>query len=725
MTAARCPAPSLPTMGTQWDWRAQKVQPWHRERLAVVYVRQSSPHQVLHHQESTRLQYGLSMRAQDLGWSAERILVIDDDQATTGATAEGRRGFQQVVSEVSLSHVGIILGFDVARVARSCTDWYRLLELAALAGTLIADLDGIYDPGQYNDRLLLGLKGTMSEAELHIMQQRLRQGLLAKARRGELPVVPPMGYLQRAAGEIVLDPDEQVQAVIRLIFRKFAELGTVNALLRYLVAQHVELGMREHRGLRRGEVVWHRPNRATLQNILHHPIYAGAYVYGRRASDPRRKRAGHPDSGRVVAAPDAWQVLLKDRLPAYISWDQYEANLARLRANQARADTLGVVREGPALLTRLAVCGRCGCRMAVTYKGEGEAGHYAYTCARRRSAYGEELCQHVAGANLDAFVSQQVLAALEPAALELSLEAAAHLERERADLGRLWQQKVERATYEAERAARQYQLVEPEHRLVARQLERDWEEKLAARLQVEEAQRRFQETQPRVLTAAERAAIRQLAADIPTLWQAPTTTMAERKEIVRQVVERVVVAVQGESERVRVTLEWVGGGRTEAELVRPVARLEQLSYYPQLCARVRQLAADGCSAGAIAERLNAEGYRPPKRREHFGPQGVLDLLQSLGVCTKQSRRRPAPILGDHEWGLRELAQAIGMPPVTLYNWLQRGWVRTRREESPPHRWILWADDAEVTRLRQRHQRALGAEAHRRWYEPSSAAPMPS
>jgi hypothetical protein len=288
-----------------------------------------------------------------------------------------------------------------------------------VSGTLIADLDGIYDPVQYNDRLLLGLKGTMSEAELHIKQQRLRQGIVAKARRGELHVVPPMGYLQRASGEIVLDPDEQVQAVIRLIFRKFTELGTVNALLRYLVAQQVELGMREHHGLGRGEVVWHRPNRVTLQNILHHPIYAGAYVYGRRSVDARRKRAGHPDSGRVVVRQEEWEVLLKDRLPAYISWDQYEANLARLQANRVRADTLGVVRDGPALLTRLAICGRCGCRMAVTYKGDEH--HYAYACARRRIEYGEELCQHVAGAGLDAFVSQQVLLALEPAALELSL----------------------------------------------------------------------------------------------------------------------------------------------------------------------------------------------------------------------------------------------------------------------------------------------------------------
>src|SRR5712692_8579860 len=277
----------------------EKVQPWHRDRLAVVYVRQSTAQQVLDHQESTRLQYGLTTRAVELGWAAARVLVIDDDLGKSGTSAEGRAGFQRLVSEVSLDHVGLILGVEMSRLARSCKDWYQLLELCALFHTLIADLDGVYDPAQYNDRLLLGLKGTMSEAELHIMRQRLRQGLLAKARRGELALAPPLGYVRRPAGELALDPDEQVQQVIRLIFRKFAELGTVSALLRYLVAQHIEVGMREREGPGRGEVVWRRPNRVTLQNLLKHPLYAGAYVYGRRRVDPRRQQAGRPSTGRT------------------------------------------------------------------------------------------------------------------------------------------------------------------------------------------------------------------------------------------------------------------------------------------------------------------------------------------------------------------------------------------------------------------------------------------
>ena len=359
--------------------------------------------------------------------------------------------------------------------------------------------------------------------------------------------------------------------------------------------------------------------------------------------------------------------------------------------------------------------------MAVSYVADTQ--HYADECARMRLDYGAERCQHLAGAGLDAWVSQQVLAALTPAALELSLQAAAHVEQERADLTRLREQQVARARYATARAGRQYRLVEPENRLVARQLEREWEERLVAQRQAEEEYERFVQTQPRGLTAEERDAIRQLATDIPALWQAPTTTAAERKALIRQVVERVVVGVQGESEHVQVTIEWVGGARTTGELVRPVARLEQLSYYPQLCARARELAAEGLSSAAIAHRLNAEGYRPPKRRERFGAQGVQDLLQRLGVRTNASRVAPAQEgLGADEWGLRELAQAIAMPHVTLYNWVGRGWVTARRDAQAPRRWILWADAAELERLRQRHRRALGYERHRDWYPGSPLAP---
>jgi len=708
--------------------RSEKIQPWHHDRLAMVYVRQSTMQQVQTHQESTRLQYGLTARAHDLGWAADRVLVIDDDLGKSGSSAVDRAGFQRLVAEVSLDHVGLILGVEMSRLARSNADWHRLLEVCALFGTLLADADGIYDPSQYNDRLLLGLKGTMSEAELHVLRQRMYQGKLNKARRGELAVPVPLGYVRRPSGEVTFDPDEQVQHVVRLLFDRFAALGTLNALLRYLVAHEIQLGIRLREGPAKGELEWRRPNRMTLQNLLKNPIYAGAYAYGRRPVDPRRQVPGRRSTGRTTTAPTEWVALLRDRLPAYISWEEYEQNLARLRANQARAEAVGAARRGPALLAGLVVCARCGCRLFVRYDGSGAALaglRPTYLCQRLRSDYAGPSCQTIAGVALERFVREQVLVALAPAALELSLAAAATVERERTDLQQLWQQRRERATYEADRASRQFCVVEPENRLVARQLEREWEEKLAAQQRLGEEYERFLRVQPRVLTAAEREAIRWLAADLPTLWDAPTTTVADRKEILRQVIERVVVDVDGSSERVQVTLVWAGGGQTVGEVVRPVARLDQLTTYPDLCDRVRTLAAEGWRADVIAERLNAEGFRPPKRRDHFGRQGVLRLMQRLGLDAPRSRSQSRDGLAPDEWWLPALAQEVDMPRVTLYHWVLRGWVRARHHPLPSgqHRLALWADAAEVYRLRARRQHPAGEEARRRWV--TTTAQMPS
>lgn len=692
--------------------RSEMILPAHLERLAVVYVRQSTAQQVLDHRESTRLQYGLASRAEQMGWPPDRVLVIDDDLGKSASGSEERVGFQRLVSEVSLDHVGLILGVEMSRLARSNKDWHQLLELCALFGTLIADLDGVYDPGRYNDRLLLGLKGTMSEAELHILKQRMQQGRLNKARRGELAFAVPTGYVRRPSGEVTFDPDEQVQHVVRLVFRKFEELGTLNAVLRYLVMHDIQLGFRVREGIGKGELQWRRPSRAALQNLLKNPIYAGAYAYGRRQVDPRGRSPGRSTgSGRRVNEPERWHALIKDRLPAYISWEQYERNLSRLKANRARAEEVGAVRRGASLLAGLVVCASCERRMSVRYVGQKHL--HRYICGNMASDYGAEPCQQLAGECLDEFVSGRVLEALKPAALELSLEAVKNLGRERDDLERLFQQRLERAEYEAGRAGRQYHLVDPENRLVARQLEREWEEKLAAQRKLEEEHHRFLQTQPRVLSEDEQEAIRALAEDIPALWEAATTTTAERKEIIRQVVERVRIDIEGNSERVSVTIEWAGGTRTRGELIRPVASLEQLSYYPKLCGRVRALAAEGLPARAIAERLNAEGYRPPKRRETFGRQGIRDLMHRLGLTRRRSRSKSREGLGEEEWWLPELARAIKMPNVTLYHWIRRGWVRARKQE---RRWIVWADEAEVERLRRLHRLPRGYHTRRLWVE---------
>jgi DNA invertase Pin-like site-specific DNA recombinase len=695
----------------EWQWYTEKILLRHWERLAVVYVRQSTMQQVLEHQESTRLQYGLVQRAVAWGWPETRVLVIDEDLGRSGTSVEGRHGFQRLVAEVGMDHVGVILGLEISRLARSSKDWHQLLEICALFGTLIADLDGIYDPSQYNDRLLLGLKGTMSEAELHLLKQRMYQGTLQKARRGALSFALPIGYVHDASGDIVYDPDEQVQHVVRLIFRKFEDLGTLHALLRYLVQHGIQLGVRVREGPAKGTLEWRRPNRMTLQNLLKHPLYAGAYASGRRQVDPRKKQPGRPCTGRVTRARHAYHVLLKDHVPAYITWVQYEQHLARLAANRARADTIGAVRHGPALAAGLLVCGRCHCRMQVRYGGPRQL--HSYTCNRLATNYGGNYCQYLPGEPVDAFISQLVLTALEPAALTLSLEATARLEQERQALDRLWQQRLERAAYESERAARHYRLVEPEHRLVARQLAQEWEAKLTDQRQLQEEYERVVQAQPQSLSAAERTAIVQLAHNIPALWHAPTTTLAERKEMIRQIIRQVMVAGEGTTERLQVTIEWVGGGTTAGVITRPISRIEHLSAYPQLCTRIRALAQAGYNTAQITACLAREGFRSPKQAKPFSRQSVVELMQRLAVHRPRSRRRLP--LRKHEWWLSDLARAVGVSHSTLHRWRQYAWLQARWH---PHskRWVAWADEAELQRLKQRRALPTGYESHHMWLD---------
>jgi DNA invertase Pin-like site-specific DNA recombinase len=695
--------------------RTSKIQSRHLERLAVVYIRQSTLHQVSHNTESQCLQYGLEQRVQQLGWPPERIEMIDEDLATSATTVEGRPGFQRLVAEVGLDHVGILVGIELSRLARSCKDWYQLLEICALFGTLIADLDGIYDPMDYNDRLLLGLKGTMNEAELHVLKQRMHQAKLNKARRGALIEGVPIGYLRRPSGEVGLDPDEQVQGVVRLIFQKFSQYRTLNGVLQFLAAHNIQIGVRLRTGPDKGDLVWRRPNRHTLSNLLHHPIYAGAYTFGRRQVDPRRKQAGRPATGRVVLPPEKWSVLIQDFFPSYISWEQYLANQEQLEANHNQAAQRGAVRQGPSILAGLIVCGRCQGRMAVRYSGSEK--RLSYICDGQYTNYGGQRCQSLSGKALNRLVSQQVLEVLEPASLELSLRAAETLEQERKQLAQLFEQRLERARYEAERAARQYRLVEPENRLVARQLERDWEQKLLAEQKLQQESDRFRAQQPRTLTEKQRAEIRQLASSIPALWQAPSTTEAERKTIVRQLVEKVVVQVIGTSEQVQVQIHWAGGYRTEDSLSRPVARWEQLSQYAKLKARLQQLIQRGLSSGQIAQQLNTEGWKPPKRADQFRAPMVRALLNRLGLGTVH--RAPAyckPKLKKNEWWLPELAERLEMPSVTLQHWIYRGWVQARQVDGKQGRWAVWTDAKELKRLEQLRGFPPGYWSRKHWFK---------
>lgn len=675
----------------------EKIHRQHRERLAIVYIRQSTVQQVERHQESTRLQYALVDRAIEFGWARETVVVIDDDLGRSGATIEGRLGFQRLVAEVGLGNVGLVLGVEMSRLARSCRDWHQLLEICALFNTLIADADGVYDPAIYNDRLLLGLKGTMSEAELHILKARMLEGRRAKARRGELGKAVPMGYLRSPSGEVVFDPDEQAQATIRLVFDLFERLRTIGKVMLYLIEHEIRMPVRARGGARKGELEWHRPNRPALQNLFANPIYAGAYVYGMRPIDRRRQKPGRRSTGRRSLRAEEADVFLPDRVPAYITWDQYQRNQAQLQSN--RAAWGGAPRSGSALLCGVIHCGRCGLRMTAQYNNNGHTARYV--CMAMKSNYGEPFCQSLTAAPLDGLMARLVLQSLEPAAIEASLALAADLEAERAALDRHWQQRLERASYEVERAHRQYNVCEPENRLVARSLERAWEEALAEQTRLEKDYERIRRERLTAPSPAELLAIRNLAQDLPALWRAGTTTQEERQTIVRLLLERVLVEVVDNTEQVRVTCHWHGGNRTLHQLTRPVARLTALHSYANLVARAADLRRDGQSFAEIAEALNREGWRPAKRRETFNAPMVHHLLIKARIIEPKYRRRKPRIEREtDEWTIRELAEQIGVPQSTLYGWVQKGRLRSRFVQAGPGRAkLVFADAATIADLK--------------------------
>jgi DNA invertase Pin-like site-specific DNA recombinase len=680
-----------------------KIKPHHLSRLALVYVRQSSPQQVLNNRESTERQYAFQQRAIQLGWSADRVLILDDDQARSATTAEDRHDFQAILAQVAQDRVGIILGVETSRLSRRGKDWHQLLDVCTIFQTLLADHDGVYDLTDYNDRLLLGIKGTINEAELHMMRIRMYEGMLNKARRGEAFGHPPIGYVKCPTGGFALDPDEQVQGVVRLLFEQFERQGTVCGLLRYLVQHNLRVPVRPPYGEQRGQLQWHRPNRVTLLSLLKHPIYAGFYRWGHRAIDSRKKKPGHRQSGRTVRPPRECLVLLPGRCPAYISEEQFWANQERLAANRANATSRGAPRHGPSLLGGLLVCGRCGYRLLVNYNNAGSG--LRYVCSHAQLAYGEPGCQGLSGSSLDAFVSAQVLSVLQPAALELHLAAAADVEQQRQLLHQQWQQQLERARYDAERAARQYAAVEPENRLVARELERRWEESLREQQRLQQEHDGFCTTQPARLSPREQEQVRALAQDIPELWRAGSTTAQDRQRLVRILIERIVVAVQGHSEQVEVTIHWAGGFVSQHRVLRGVQRYEQLADYPRLLARIEELRQQGKSLAEVAHCLNEEGLHPPKRVKRFTGGMVGGFLARF--CQKGSSQQADKArqeLQKGEWLLGDLARHLGMPQTTLHRWRKAGWLRARK--LPEGLWAIDAARAEGRRLAQlRHHQS--------------------
>jgi DNA invertase Pin-like site-specific DNA recombinase len=674
---------------------SSKIRDHHRDRLAVVYIRQSSPHQVLENRESRERQYALATLAEQFGWPADRVLVIDEDQGQSGKFSENRGGFQRLLAEVALDHVGLVLGLELSRLARSCKDWHHLVELCAVFDTLLYDQDGVYNANDSNDRLLLGMKGAMSEYELITLRNRLERGRDNKAARGELFLHLPIGYVKSPSGKPMQEPDEQARGVVQVVFDKFEELGTVWRVFCYLKQNKIQFGYRCLRGPKRGQLEWRRPTHNRILAMLRHPIYAGAYAYGFHRPGRKNPVSGQVEGGKWFLSPGEIRVLIQDRVPSYISWERYLANQRRLNENRSFPGSQGAARAGKALLSGLIVCGRCGHRMNVGYCPE-ETKKPHYWCDTHYFEEREQPCLGLKAPPVDELVAQQVLRALEPAAVDLSLQAATDIQRERERLHQHWRQRVERAEYESERAERQYQSVEPENRLVARTLEQRWEESLRQERELREEYDRFLATTPASLSEADAERIRAASQNISALWHAADTTPQDRKAIVRCLVDHVVVHVEQRSEYVDVTIHWHGGFTSQHQVVRPVFSYTQLRDCEQLIARIKSLHQEGKSVPAIAQRLNEEGFVPPRRRGAFSVGTVAPILERLGLVGELYRN---DLLGPHEWWIRDLAAKLQMRPGKVHYWATQGWVHSRKTPSGKH-WIVWADNDELNRLKK-------------------------
>jgi DNA invertase Pin-like site-specific DNA recombinase len=616
--------------------RPAKITWHHLERLAIIYVRQSHPQQVQRHRESALVQANLRQRALGWGWPSERILIFDGDQGCSGTTTVGRDDFARMLSEIALGHVGVVLGFQFNRLSREDEACCRLIKVCATFDTLLADEDGLYHPLDFNDRLVLTFKGFMGGIELHQIQQRMQASRLNRARRGEWLGQTPPGYVIGPDSKLQFDPDEQVQNVIRLILDQFAGLGSLSGLLRYLRQHHIELPYRVPAGPNRGQLLWHRPHRETLRNLVRRPAYAGAYTWGRRALDSKRQVPGHRGRGRVERPAEDCAVFLPNNHDAYITWEQFQGNLQRLHQQRSRGPLPGPARQTVSLLAGLVVCGPCGCRMQTRYTRS-----LRYHCQRHALDYAAPACQSLAGEPLERLVAEQILQVVTPAGLELSLRATAECQRQRAALEKQWHLRLERARQDTARAHRQYDAVEPENRLVARTLERKWEEALLAQRALEEDFARFQQDRPHDLTAAQRVEIETLAQNLPAVWRSPQTGVSQKRRIIRSLLERVVVWAPASSPEVTVHLHWSLGTVTEHRLTRPVRSWDQLASTAAVRPLVEAWKAAGWPSRRMAAELNAMGHRTP-RNKPFTAESVRQLLSRGGLGGPQESPRPKP-----------------------------------------------------------------------------------
>lgn len=677
---------------------ASKITSSHLARLAVIYVRQSSPAQVRENTESTARQYALAEEAARMGWQASSILVIDCDLGVSGRTASARAGFQELVGRVCVGEVGAIFGIEVSRLARSSADLQRLLELCALTETVIVDADGIYDLGSFNDRLLLGLKGTMSEAELHILAGRLQEAKRTAARRGDLRHPLPVGYVYDDEGRTVMDPDEEIRSAVADVFAAFEAAGSAYGVVGAFAGRRFP--RRAYGGVWAGEIRWGRLTHSRVIGVLSNPCYAGAYVYGRF----RSRRSVCPDGTiqtRTIELPRGeWAVTIQNHHPGYISWESFCANERRLAGN-ATCTGARPAREGTALLQGVVLCGSCGRAMSTLYP----TGRAAYDCSHSRADHAlTPGCRSISAAAVDAAVARRLLEAVAPEEIALALAAADEVTNRRSRVTRALELRVERARYEASRAERAFHNCEPDNRLVARSLEGRWEEKLIA---LTEAEAELSASRAETAPMPPRDKLEALARDLPGLWDAPTTSPKDRKRLLRTLVADVTLTSEPMSNKVRVGIRWRAGGTDELIIVRPTPAHVSRRTPATAVEIVRRLA--GESDDQIAAELCAAGLRTGGSRP-FDVAAVKWVRYAYGIP-------PAPkplLLGPQEMTVRGVAGRLAIAEGVVYYWIDHGQLEARRANG---RWCVpFSHDVERA-CRER----IAASAH---IKPSATQEIP-
>lgn len=669
---------------------SSKVTEDHLRLRAVLYVRQSTSAQLREHQESTARQYAMKDRLIALGWPEHEVVVIDDDLGISGNGKADRPGFRRLLKLVTDQEVGIVLGLEMSRLARNSKDWSDLFEVCAIFDTLIADEDGVFHPNDPNDRLVLGLKGIISEMELHTMKVRLERGRLSKAQRGELFHDVPVGYILDEQGLPQRDPDESARHVMKLFFEQFDVLGSSHALFHHLASHDIKLPFRNNRRSASEPIDWRIAAKTTVYELLKHPLYAGAYGYGRKK---RYGGKGPQTTGKKHLPPEQWKVLIKNRHPAYITWRQYEDNQHRLRENDSREDRTGPLREGSALLAGRLRCAHCGRRMSVSYP---KRGHALYHCSRHANVAVAKPClSSIRCQTLDEFVVGKILEALAPAGIQLSLQVIEDERVRREQLDTLHVQRVEQACFAVDLTERRYKQVDPANRLVASRLEKEWEASLKQHHAATEELHQLRNEKPVTLSGRERDGLRQACADVASLWT-DHATIVERKEVVRLLLQLAEVDVLDNSERVGIQLRWSGGFQSCHEITRRVMKFEQLESYDQLIHRIKELAMAGKRSGEIASVLEQEGFHSPRRDTPISPMMVKKLMtENQGLCSQLND----PRLENHHWRAGDLAAKLSIPTKRIKDWVTRGWA-TAVQRPFGRTWVIYADPDELKRLQE-------------------------